>query len=62
MNFIYGHLRTENIIVTLDSSFKSILKVRFLNLEHISMIENASKMSMPDYIDHLPPEMLSFLV
>ena len=40
----------------------TILSVRFLGFEYLSMIEDAEKMQIPDHIDHLPPEMISYFL
>lgn len=59
---LYGNLRIENIIITLDQT-KSIIKhVRFLGFECISTIEDAETMNIPDQIDHMPPDLINYFI
>lgn len=59
---MYGNLRTENIVIKLSRDKKKIEGVKFLNFGHLVEIEQADKISIPDQVDHLPPDMTSHLM
>ena len=59
---IYGNLRVENIVIKIDKTKKTILSTKFLNFGSLIKIEDADKIRIPDRIDHLPPDMISWLV
>ena len=59
---MYGNLRTENIIIKLDRMGKNILQVKFLGFGSLVSIEESDLIRIPDRIDHLPPDMTSYLV
>ena len=59
---MYGNLRCENVIIKLDKGMKSIISVKFLSFGTLTNIEDADKISLPDQIEHLPPDMTSWLV
>lgn len=59
---MYGNLRIENIIIKLDRSKKKILSVKFLGFGSLINIEDSDSIRIPDRIDHLPPDMTSYLV
>ena len=39
-----------------------IESIKFLNFGHIIEIEQSDQIKIPDRIDHLPPEMLKYLM
>ena len=59
---IYGNLRVENIVIKIDKTKKTILSTKFLNFGCLIKIEDVDKIRIPDRIDHLPPDMISWLV
>lgn len=59
---MHGNLRAENVILTLDQANTTIKKVRFLGFDCMTMIEDAEDMQIPDQIDHLPPDMISYFL
>lgn len=59
---MYGNLRTENILIKLSPNKKQIKNVKFLQFGHLIKIEDAENICIPDQIDHLPPDMTSYLL
>lgn len=59
---MYGNLRTENVIVKLSRDKKKIEDVKFINFGNLIEIEDADRIQIPDQIDHLPPDMTSYLL
>lgn len=59
---MYGNLRAENVIIKLSRDNKKIEGVKFVNFGHIIEIEEADKITIPDQLDHLPPDMTSHLL
>ena len=59
---MYGNLRTENILINLSPDKKEIKNVKFLHFGHLTKIEDAEHILIPDQIDHLPPDMSSYLL
>lgn len=58
---MYGNLRTENIIIKMSRDNKKIEGVKFINFGHLIEIEEADAIAIPDQVDHLPPDMTSYL-
>lgn len=59
---MYGNLRTENVIVKLSRDMKKIEDVKFINFGYLIEIEDSDRIRIPDQIDHLPPDMSSYLL
>ena len=59
---MHGNMRTENIVLTLNKTQKQIKKVGFLGFGQLINIEESENICIPDRIDHLPPDMTSYLL
>ena len=59
---LYGNLRTDNIILILDTKQTNIIDVRFLGFGNITYIEDSEEIHIPEQIEHLPPLMTSYLL
>ena len=59
---MYGNLRTENMIIQLDHNEKEIEDVKFLNFGNMVKFAEGDYMTIPERIEHLPPEFLKHLL
>lgn len=59
---MYGNLRTENVIVKVSRDMKKMEDFKFINFGNLIEIEDADRIQIPDQIDHLPPDMTSYLL
>ena len=59
---MFGNLRLENIIVMMDRSKRLILKIGFIGFEYLTRCDEPKCLRLPDRIDHLPPDVTSFML
>lgn len=58
---MYANLRLENIVIRIDENKTRIEGMKFLSFGHLISIEDSEKLTVPDQVDHLPPDMLRYL-
>lgn len=58
---IYCQLRPENIVLFFNEDQTKIENVKFLSFGNLTLVENAENILIPSSIDHMPPEMVSYL-
>lgn len=58
---IYGNLRTENTLIKLSKE-NTIEGVKFLRGSMVREIDLVKLISLPEQMEHLPPDMITYLL